>query len=88
MYLVVYAVSTQDCTGNSNGCHWSHNEYRGVEYHIQTGVFDINLPTPRGAVLKLGMCADIQCGSSQSRGCISVPGVNPVSTGNVMCLVS
>ena len=54
-----------------------------MEYLIQTGVYDVSIPTPRGAVLKLGMCTDIQCGSSQSKGCISVPGVNPVSTGIV-----
>ncbi|XP_065883640.1 uncharacterized protein [Dysidea avara] len=75
--------NSEDCSSESQakGCHWSCNDYRGVDYYITTGTHDVSLPSPRGAVLRVGLCTDISCGSSRSRGCIIVPGVEPVSTG-------
>ena len=44
--------------------------------------YDSKLQNPRGATLRISPCGEIQCGENRvAKGCITVPGVRPTSTG-------
>ena len=79
----------QNCSGSRELCLW--RSAQGATFDLNafnTRKFDINLPNPRGSVLKFQLCPHetlnpfINCNNEKrSPTCLTVPGVKPTSTG-------